>query len=151
MPPPIINWEIRPLWPRRDVRIVQNDTTAEFREAAVGRDRCRMTTSWLLGTWRLYRADAALDFAPGVRMEFAMDGHLRYHITVGGTDQVVELLYRIDGDTLHTENVIAPHTMCVKFAREGEDVLALDFGGASAWLLREYEEAQENDSKAREN
>lgn len=94
---------------------------------------------WLLGTWRLYRADPSLDFAPGVRMEFAANGHLQYHVDVGGSDQIVELLYRVDGDTLHTENVLAPHAMSVKFAREGEDVLALDFGGACAWLLREYE------------
>lgn len=99
-----------------------------------------MTGSWLLGTWRLFRADPSLDFAPGVRMEFANAGVLRYHIDVGGTDQVVDLRYRVDGDTLHTENVIEPHSMSVKFAREGEDVLALDFGGASAWLMREYDE-----------
>ncbi|MGV3707759.1 MAG: hypothetical protein ACO1Q7_02890 [Gemmatimonas sp.] len=98
-----------------------------------------MNRDWLLGTWKLYRAEAPLDFAPGVRMEFAGDGLLRYHIDVGGSDQVVELLYRIEGDTLHTENVIEPHSMSVKFAREGEDVLALDFGGACAWLMREYD------------
>ncbi len=73
-------------------------------------------------------------------MEFASDGYLQYHIDVGGSNQIVELLYRIEGDTLHTENLIAPHAMSVRFAREGEDVLALDFGGASAWLRREYED-----------
>lgn len=105
--------------------------------------------AWLRGTWRLYRADPSLDFAPGVRMEFGADGHLRYHISVGGSNQTVELLYRVDNDTLHTENVIAPHSMSVKFAREGEDVLALDFGGASAWLLRECDEedAMDDDKK----
>jgi hypothetical protein len=99
-----------------------------------------VSTNWLLGTWKLYRADPELDFAPGVRMEFVNDGVLRYHIDVAGSDQVVELLYRVEGDTLHTENLIAPHSMSVVFAREGEDVLALDFGGASAWLMREYPE-----------
>ena len=102
-----------------------------------------MTSHWLLGTWRLFRADEALDFAPGVRMQFADNGLLRYHIDVGGSDQVVELFYRVEGDILHTENVIAPHVTSVHFAREGEDVLALDFGGASAWLLREYVEEHE--------
>lgn len=97
-----------------------------------------MSAEWLQGTWRLFRADPSLDFAPGVRMEFAAGGVLRYHIDVAGSDQVVDLLYRVDGNTLLTENVIAPHSTTVKFAREGEDVLALDFGGASAWLLREY-------------
>ncbi len=96
-----------------------------------------MTPSWLFGVWRLSRADAELDFAPGVRMEFADCGLLRYHIDVGGTDQVVDLLFNVEGDTLHTENAHEPHSMSVQFAREGGDVLVLNFGGPRAWLLRE--------------
>lgn len=92
---------------------------------------------WLLGTWRLSKADPALDFAPGVRMEFASDSELRYHVDVGGNDQIVSLIYRVEDDKLHTENLITAHTMCVTFAREGGDVLVLDFGGVFAWLLRE--------------
>lgn len=94
---------------------------------------------WLLGTWRLLRADAALDFAPGVRMEFRADGDLVYHIDVGGTDQSIRLRYRVDGDVLHTENPAAPHSMSVHITHGAGDVLQLDFGGASAWLLREGE------------
>ncbi len=92
---------------------------------------------WLLGTWRLMRADAALDFAPGVRMEFLNDGLLRYHIDVGGTDQVIELRYRVEGDTLITDNPAAPHSMSVRFSHGVGDVLMLDFAGALAWLIRE--------------
>jgi hypothetical protein len=92
---------------------------------------------WLLGTWGLSRADPELDFAPGVRMEFTEAGVLRYHIDVGGNDQVVDLYFRVEGDTLHTENPETPHSMSVQLAREGGDVLVLDFGGARAWLLRE--------------
>ena len=128
------------MWRGRDTGIVQNDTIERAVEPASGFGGTVVKNNWLLGTWRLYRADAPLDFAPGVRMEFAADGALRYHIDVGGTDRVVDLLYRVEGDTLHTENVTVPHTVSVKFAREGEDVLALDFGGATAWLMREYED-----------
>lgn len=92
---------------------------------------------WLLGTWRLLRADAALDFAPGVRMEFCADGELVYHFDVGGTDQAILLRYRVDGDTLHTENPTTPHSMCVRITHGVGDVLQLDFGGAGAWLVRE--------------
>ncbi len=98
-----------------------------------------MSTNWLLGIWRLMRADASLDFAPGVRMEFLIDGVLRYHVDVGGQDQVVDLVYRVDGDLLHTENPEAPHSMSVRIEHGAGDVLLLDFGGAQAMLVREVE------------
>jgi hypothetical protein len=94
-------------------------------------------THWLIGTWRLLRADAALDFAPGVRMEFLVDGTLYYHVDVGGRDQVIALRYRIDGDMLHTENPAAPHAMSVRIAEGVGGVLVLDFAGPRAWLVRE--------------
>jgi|GEM_PF-697873 len=99
--------------------------------------RLLMSHSWLLGTWRLLKADAELDFAPGVRMEFRDGGLLHYHIDVAGTDQVVALVYRVDGDVLHTENPIAPHSMSVRVTHGAGDVLLLDFAGAQAMLVRE--------------
>lgn len=96
-----------------------------------------MSTDWLLGIWRLMRADSSLDFAPGVRMEFLADGALRYHVDVGGHDQVVDLVYRVDGDVLHTDNPAAPHSMSVRLEHGAGDVLFLDFGGAQAMLVRE--------------
>ena len=88
-------------------------------------------------TWRLRRADPTLDFAPGVRMEFRPDGRLRYHVDVGGRDQVIELRYRVEGDLLHTDNPEAPHTMTVRIAHGEADALLLDFAGAQAILVRE--------------
>jgi hypothetical protein len=96
-------------------------------------------THWLIGTWRLLRADATLDFAPGVRMEFLDEGTLRYHVDVGGRDQVIALRFRIEGDMLHTENPAAPHTMSVRIERGAGGVLILDFAGPRAWLVREDE------------
>jgi hypothetical protein len=96
-----------------------------------------MVPSWLLGTWRLMRADAALDFAPGVRMEFLQNGHLNYHVDVGGRDQIISLRYRVEGDWLHTDNPAAPHTTSVKLAHGEGDVLLLDFAGPQAVLVRE--------------
>jgi len=98
-----------------------------------------MSTDWLLGIWRLMRADASLDFAPGVRMEFVMDGVLRYHVDVGGQDQIVDLVYRVEADVLYTENPAAPHSMSVRIEHGVGDVLLLDFGGAHALLVREVE------------
>lgn len=92
---------------------------------------------WLLGCWKLLRADRQLDFAPGVRMEFLPAGQLRYHIDVAGTDRVIDLLYRVDGDILMTDNPANPHATAVHFARGEGDVLVLDFAGPRAWLIRE--------------
>jgi hypothetical protein len=96
-----------------------------------------MSPPWLHGIWRLMRADPTLDFAPGVRMEFLPDGTLRYHIDVGGREQIIALLYRVDGDLLMTDNPSAPHATSVRMEHGAGDVLILDFAGARAWLVRE--------------
>ena len=96
-----------------------------------------MSPEWLLGTWRLMRADTSLDFAPGVRMEFRAEGQLHYHIDVGGRDQIVSLIYRVEGDLLHTDNPASPHSMSVRIVHGAGDVLMLDFAGAHALLVRE--------------
>jgi hypothetical protein len=93
--------------------------------------------AWLFGMWRLLRAEAALDFAPGVRMEFLHGGRLRYHIDVGGRDQVIPLVYRVDGDMMRTDNPAAPHAVSTRFALGAGDVLVFDFSGARAWFVRE--------------
>jgi hypothetical protein len=98
-----------------------------------------MSTDWLLGIWRLMRADEPLDFAPGVRMEFLPDGVLRYHVDVGGTDSVIDLVYRVEGELLHTENPASPHAMTVRLSHGEGDSLLFDFGGPCALLVREVE------------
>ncbi len=96
-----------------------------------------MAPAWFFGTWRLLHADPTLDFAPGVRMEFCEGGVLRYHIDVGGRDQVVTLMYRVDDEHLHTENPESPHAMSVRMSHGPGDVLVLDFVGPKALLVRE--------------
>ena len=96
-----------------------------------------MHTDWLLGTWRLLRADPHLDFAPGVRMEFLPGGELRYHVDVGGRDQVIHLLYRVDGNMLYTDNPASPHSTAVHIAHGAGDAMLLDFSGAQAVFVRE--------------
>ncbi|MEW5914943.1 MAG: hypothetical protein AB1762_01000 [Gemmatimonadota bacterium] len=91
----------------------------------------------LLGRWRLVRADAALEFAAGVRMEFLPDGHLRYTIPINDRAMVVNLLYTVEGDTLRTDNPLAPHATATRFELGSGDVLILDFAGMRAWFVRE--------------
>ncbi len=95
------------------------------------------TPDWLLGTWRLLRADAALDFAPGVRMEFQSGGRLLYTIVVEGHEHVVRLVYSVDADVLRTDNPEHPHATTTTFARGEGDVLVFDFSGPRAWFVKE--------------
>jgi hypothetical protein len=91
----------------------------------------------LLGRWRLVRADPVLDFAPNVSMEFLGGGRLRYGFDAGDTPQSLMLVYRVEGDVLHTDNLSAPHARETRFWFGPGDVLALDFGGSIAFFVRE--------------
>jgi hypothetical protein len=91
----------------------------------------------LLGRWRLFRADASLDFAPNVRMEFLTGGRLRYTFDAGEASQSLMLVYRVEGDTLFTDNPAASHTSSSRFWFGEGDALSIDFAGAVAWFIRE--------------
>jgi hypothetical protein len=93
---------------------------------------------WLLGQWRLLRAEAGLDFAPGVRMDFAPGGRLRYSFVVDGRLHEVVLVYRVEADVLRTDNPAAPHATATRFALGAGGVLVFDFAGARAWFVREH-------------
>lgn len=91
----------------------------------------------LFGTWRLLRADPALDFAPDVRMEFRPGGQLLYGFDAGDHREIVPLVYRVTGDTLQTDNPISPHATSTHFEFGAGEVLILDFAGSRAWFVRE--------------
>ena len=92
---------------------------------------------WLLGKWRLLRAEAGLDFAPGVRMEFLPGGRLLYTIVVEGHMHVVRMIYRVEGDVLYTDNPEQPHAAVTRVALGEGGVMVFDFSGARAWFVRE--------------
>lgn len=91
----------------------------------------------LHGRWRLVRAEAGLDFAPGVSLEFEESGRLRYGFEVGAHRQELALVYRVEGDTLHTDHPAAPHARSTRFHIGPGDILVLDFVDARAWFIRE--------------
>jgi len=93
--------------------------------------------SLLLGRWRLLRADPALDFAPGVSMEFQAGGRLLYAFDAGDHRQVLPMWYRVEGDQLHTQSPATDHETIASFAIGEGGALILDFAGARAWLLPE--------------
>src|ERR1041384_4404728 len=92
---------------------------------------------WLFGRWRLLRADASLDFAPGVSMDFRPGGRLLYTIVVDGHEHVVKLVYAVEGDVLRTDNPDHPHATATHFELGEGGVLVFDFSGPRAWFVRE--------------
>jgi hypothetical protein len=91
----------------------------------------------LLGRWRLLRADAALDFAPGVRLHFQAGGRLAYAFDAGDHREVLTLWYRVEGDELRTQSPATDHETTARFAFGEGGALILDFAGARAWFLPE--------------
>jgi hypothetical protein len=91
----------------------------------------------LLGRWRLLRADAVLDFAPGVSMHFQPGGRLDYAFDAGDHRQVLPLWYRVEGDVLHTQSPATDHETTARYALGEGGALILDFAGARAWFLPE--------------
>lgn len=91
----------------------------------------------LLGRWRLIRADHALDFAPNARMVFLADGRLQYEFDAGSHRQQVQMFFRVEENTLHTEVPTTAHKRTALFSFGPGDVLIFDFAGLRAMFIRE--------------
>lgn len=70
-------------------------------------------------------------------MEFRDGGELRYMIPLEGREFEIDLVYRVEGDLLLTDNPIAPHSAATRFALGAGDVLVFDFAGPRALFVRE--------------
>lgn len=92
---------------------------------------------WLLGRWRLQRAESGLDILPGTRMDFRAGGAVIYTIEVAGRQAVFELTYRVDGSLLRTVHPTGGHIATSRFGLGHDGLLQFDFGGKRAWFVRE--------------
>ncbi len=93
--------------------------------------------TWILGTWQLLRADAAVELQPGARMHFGADQRLEY--TIPGPEGVfcVTLVWRVDGGArLRTHLEDGTNPVEVEVYVDAHDVMTLDFGGPRAWFVR---------------
>ncbi|MCU0618501.1 MAG: hypothetical protein MUF40_01120 [Gemmatimonadaceae bacterium] len=96
-----------------------------------------VTAGWLVGTWRLLRCDAALEFTPGTRMQFHADATLDYHIPTDDGELRARLHWRLAGAVLHTDLAEGGNPVTVGVVHGRAGVLEFDFGGARAWFVRE--------------
>jgi 6-phosphogluconolactonase (cycloisomerase 2 family) len=90
----------------------------------------------LVGCWRLTKADRELEMNDPVEMEFKANGELLYCIESGDKWQVMRLTYRIDGDSLVTNQPSHPSEERTSFSLDPNGSLVLDYGSAQAHFER---------------
>ena len=84
----------------------------------------------LIGAWVVDKTDArALAELGDVLMEFGEGGGLAYTIRTPDREQIMLLLYRIEGSTLVTDQPSAPKVERTAFSLSEDGVLTLEFGG----------------------
>lgn len=92
---------------------------------------------WLLGRWRLQRAEEGLEILPGTRMEFRHGGELVYTISLQGREAVFTLEYELTGGIIRTLHRGGGHAASARLCRENSGLLEFDFAGKRAWFARE--------------
>ena len=89
----------------------------------------------LLGVWHLEEADPSLGMDDSVELQFEPNGELRHCIDAGSKWQVIRLTYRVEGDTLITDQPSHPREEHTRFEVVGH-TLVLHYGGGKARFVR---------------
>jgi len=103
------------------------------------RDRKRKdkATTLLLGTWRVDPSDSAAIAEFGdVTMEFKDDESLTHSIKADGKTQIISLTYKVNGNTLVTNQLSKPREERTVFEFDQEGRLILDYQGRKTRYVR---------------
>lgn len=93
--------------------------------------------SGLIGIWNSDQSDEATKSSIGkVTMTFTEDGQLIYVIYAGGKLQRMNLVYKISGDTLISDQPSFPQEQFTKFKIENGNKLTLEFEGEKTVFIR---------------
>jgi hypothetical protein len=90
----------------------------------------------LLGKWQLAKSEGDMDVGEGVTMTFTGDGQLVYVIHQKDTDQIMNLVFRVVGNHLVTNQVSHPQEETTMFSFDADGNLILDYGGSTASFVR---------------
>jgi transcriptional/translational regulatory protein YebC/TACO1 len=86
--------------------------------------------------WQLVKTEGSLETGDGVTMTFTSDGKLVYVIHQRQSDQIMNLVFSVDGDYIVTNQPSSPRPESTKFWFDDEGQLVLDYGGSKAWFAR---------------
>ena len=89
-----------------------------------------------LGEWQLVKQEGDMDVGEGVTMTFTDDGKLVYVIHQTDSKQIMNLVFRVDGDRLVTNQPSHPREETTKFSFDSEGNLILDYDGSKTWFAR---------------
>ena len=88
----------------------------------------------LVGCWHLLRTDAH-PYEPA-EADFRDDGRLYYSVLSGDRWQIMKLRYRIEGDTLVTDQPSAPREQRNRFALASDGTLTIELDGNKSVFKR---------------
>lgn len=91
-------------------------------------------SSVLVGCWHLVEVEGQ-PYEPA-EADFREDGTLHYSVLAGTRWQIVKLRYRVDGDTIITNQPSVPREERSRFALAPDGTLTLEFGGARSLFMR---------------
>ncbi len=94
------------------------------------------TDERVLGTWHLVKSDGGIDTGDGVTMTFMGNGRLLYIIHQKDSDEIMNLVFSIDGDCLLTDQPSRPQMASTRISFDGEGHLVLDYDGSKTWFAR---------------
>lgn len=93
----------------------------------------------LIGCWHLVEADGQ-PFEPA-EADFRDDGRLYYSVLSGERWGIMKLRYRIEGNTLVTDQRSSPRAECSRFEIAPDGTLAIVFGGKKSVFRRSEKKA----------
>ena len=95
-------------------------------------------SSALLGVWRLDENDVAARGRFGdVSLHFGPNGSLRYVISGRDKDEVILLRFRVDNETIVTDQPSSPREERTPFALTDDGALVLQYGDQRVRYLRQ--------------
>jgi transcriptional/translational regulatory protein YebC/TACO1 len=86
--------------------------------------------------WQLVKSEGSLETEDGVTMTFTPDGKLVYVVHQDQSDQIMNLVFSVNGDCIVTNQPSSPRPESTKFWFDDEGQLVLDYGGSKAWFAR---------------
>ena len=103
---------------------------------SLGRGKSPSPDQRFLGRWKLLKDEGGTEIGHGVTMTFTEDGKLVYVIHQKDSKEIMNLLFRVDGDHLVTNQPSQPQEERTKFSFDAEGNLILDYEGNKSWFTR---------------